>query len=277
MTPMWRALLTAWLTMTVAHLAGCGGRALSLVPLGEAEPPTQPYTAQLTVDGAARTALVYPPTARAVAPPLLLAFHGFTGNADGMASMTRFHERWPEALVVYPQGLDVVKPSINFWAPGWPDYPGKYDDRDVHFIDALLDQLIAIHHVDPTRVYATGFSNGATFTYLLYTQRPTRFAAFAGASGPATFLEQAAVPRPLLTINGDGDVYVPPALAATMRAEWLRANRCDPDTLPWTQDAAYTLYPPADGGQPLVWRQHASGHTWIPGATDAMVAFFREH
>ena len=37
--------------------------------------------------------------------------------------------------------------------------------------------------MDETRIYATGFSNGAGFTYLLWAARPTVFAAFAPVAG----------------------------------------------------------------------------------------------
>jgi poly(3-hydroxybutyrate) depolymerase len=124
---------------------------------------------------------------------------------------------------------------------------------------------------------APGFSNGATFSYLLYTQMPQAFAAFAGEAGPATFLAQATTPRPLLTINGEADAYVYPALADTMLAEFQRANHCGPSTFAWPFNAAFTVYAPADDGQPLVWRRHAGGHTWLSGSSEAMVAFFQEH
>ncbi len=238
-----------------------------------------PTTRTLTVDGATRTALVYPGRNALTTPsPLVLVFHGFTGTAEGMAGTSRLQVLWPEATVVYPQGLNVLKPSTGLWAPGWPDAPDKYGDRDLHYVTALLASLAATYRVDARRVYATGFSNGATFSYLLYTQMPGSFTAFAGEAGPATFLDQATTPRPLLTINGEQDEFVYPALTATMLAEFQRANHCGPSTTSWDFNPAFSVYTPTDaGGQPLVWFRHPGGHEWISGSGEAMVAFFQEH
>ena len=40
---------------------------------------------------------------------------------------------WPEATVVYPDGL------IFTGAPGWALAPGFNNDRDVRFVDALIE------------------------------------------------------------------------------------------------------------------------------------------
>ncbi|MEI6518710.1 MAG: hypothetical protein WCO98_01490 [bacterium] len=239
----------------------------------------------MTVDGFTRTALVS--TGHSDNPPLLLVFHGFGGYASSMESLTKFHQLWPEATVVYPQGLDVVKPSIQYWAPGWPDYPdeyktadaiNQYHDRDIHFIDALLTLMRNKYQIDQNHVYATGFSNGATFSYLLYTLRPGIFNAFAGLAGPATFLNYAFTSRPVLTINGTNDAYVPADLAASMKAEFMRVNQCSSTSASWQFNSAYSIYNPAvPSGEPLVWYQPNSGHTWISGASEAMIAFFKAH
>ncbi len=239
----------------------------------------------LIVDGLTRTALVSTGHTTSGKPPLLLVFHGFGGYASSMESVTNFHKLWPEATVVYPQGLNVVKPSIQYWAPGWPDYPdqyktadaiNQYHDRDIHFIDELLYLMKTKYQIDPNRVYSAGFSNGATFSYLLYTQRPTLFNAFAGVSGPATFLNYAIVSRPILTINGVNDAYVYPALATAMKADFMRVNQCGGIGESWQFNSAYTIYQPSiPAGAEFVWYQHPGGHSWISGASEAIIAFFK--
>src|SRR5262245_9169619 len=37
--------------------------------------------------------------------PVVFAFHGHGGSARGAAEMFRFQDEWPEALVVYMEGL----------------------------------------------------------------------------------------------------------------------------------------------------------------------------
>ena len=62
---------------------------------------------QWSVDGLPRGALVFTPHAKQSADkhPLVIAFHGHGG--DMLRSSVRMHIQtlWPEAIVVYPQGL----------------------------------------------------------------------------------------------------------------------------------------------------------------------------
>lgn len=74
---------------------------------------------------------------------------------------------------------------------------------DLAFLDAVLDLLGREHAVDARRVYASGFSNGASMTSRLALERSTRFAAIAAAAGG---LNPAAVPaeRPLSFVQSVG-------------------------------------------------------------------------
>src|SRR5262249_36068615 len=64
------------------------------------------------VDGVARQALVYAPTAASTSGkiPVVFAFHGHGGNMNN-ASHSNFQGLWPEALVVYAQGLPTPMPA----------------------------------------------------------------------------------------------------------------------------------------------------------------------
>ncbi len=58
------------------------------------------------VDGVERTALVYAPqSATKVATPRVFAFHGHGGTMNYAACTFAYHILWPDALVVYMQGL----------------------------------------------------------------------------------------------------------------------------------------------------------------------------
>lgn len=60
-----------------------------------------------TVDGVAREAMVHVPLASVSGPrPLVFAFHGHGGTMTGFANRFAIHRKWPEAIVVYPQGLN---------------------------------------------------------------------------------------------------------------------------------------------------------------------------
>ena len=156
------------------------------------------------VDGQSRRAIVYAPPARSASSPapVVLSFHGHGDNAQNF-QYTDLHRAWPEAVVVYFQGL----PSRDGLF-GWQVEKGQDDDRDLKLVDAALASLRGTFKVDDARIYATGFSNGANFTYLLWAERPAVFAAFAAVAGRLRPSVQPTRPRPLLHIGGTRDVSI---------------------------------------------------------------------
>src|SRR5437763_6193099 len=117
--------MTAFLTATVFFLAQ----------------PAAPTPRTWDVDGVRREAIVYAPTAKGAGKlPLIFDFHGHGGTHRNAARGHHFHETWPEALVVYPQGLNtpgkLTDPEGK--KPGWQSGPGGQKDRDLHFVDAML-------------------------------------------------------------------------------------------------------------------------------------------
>jgi polyhydroxybutyrate depolymerase len=61
-------------------------------------------TRRWEVDGLQREALVHLPDGDTPVP-LVFVFHGHGGNMRNVARSFRIHELWPEAAVVYMQGL----------------------------------------------------------------------------------------------------------------------------------------------------------------------------
>ena len=122
-------------------------------------------------DGATRRAIVYSPAKKSASgrAPLVLSFHGHGDNMQNFQH-TDLHLAWPEAIVVYFQGL----PSRRDGLDGWQTEKGQDDDRDLKLVDTALASLREQFKVDDTRIYSTGFSNGANFTYLLWSERPNR-------------------------------------------------------------------------------------------------------
>src|SRR3972149_6035846 len=53
----------------------------------------------------------------------------------------------------------------------------KNNVDDVGFVRALIDELATLINIDPGRVYATGFSNGAIMVYRLACELSDRIAA----------------------------------------------------------------------------------------------------
>src|SRR5215471_1842588 len=90
----------------------------------------QGVTMTWTVDGATRTALVFaPPQANGVAAhklPLVFAFHGHGGSSQTAAVGMHLQTVWPEAIIVYPQGLKTpsrIDPAGNQY--GWQTQRGQ--------------------------------------------------------------------------------------------------------------------------------------------------------
>ncbi|MEA2618495.1 MAG: polyhydroxybutyrate depolymerase [Chloroflexota bacterium] len=172
---------------------------------------------QLTVDGCPREALVFssgsmPPSAK---HPLVFAFHPHGGTMQASSVHMGIQNLWPEAIVVYPQGLDTptlgpVDPSGH--ATGWQvevNQPDGVGNRDLEFFDAMLATIEQDHVVDNKRIYATGFSNGGFFSYLLWAERGQKLAAIGECAGRLWGIgasEHLTVPRPLLAIAGEDDM-----------------------------------------------------------------------
>jgi polyhydroxybutyrate depolymerase len=173
-----------------------------LTPLARGAGPLQEM--DFTVDGVARTALVYiPVAATSNAVPLVFVFHGHGGNARQAERSMGIDRVWPEAISVYMQGLktpgQLTDPQGD--RAGWQAALGKQGDRDLKFFDVVLARLKQDYRVDPKRIYATGHSNGGGFTYLLWLTRGDVFAAVAPSSAVAPYGGKLK-PKPVMHLAG---------------------------------------------------------------------------
>ncbi|HPA17457.1 MAG TPA: PHB depolymerase family esterase [Verrucomicrobiae bacterium] len=231
---------------------------------------------ELTVEGIVREVLVYvPPAAESVSSPLVFVFHGHGGTSQGVARGFGIHRLWPEAIVVYPQGLKtpgrLTDPEGK--RPGWQHGVGAQEDRDLKFFDAMLARLERDFKVDERRIYSTGHSNGGAFTYLLWAERGSVFAAVAPSGSAATQSLPKLKAKPCLHIAGEKDPLV--------KFEWQKAtieavrklNGCDAEGREWEKDC--TIYP-SKTGTPFVAFIHPGGHGFPAEAPAVIVKFFRE-
>jgi polyhydroxybutyrate depolymerase len=235
-----------------------------------------PITKTYSIDGEQRSAVIYPGSKAASEPsPVVFVFHGHGGNSRQAARAYALHEAWPEADVVYPQGLPTYSSRTRRTGPGWQLAPGQDGGRDLKFVDALIKDLRANFHGDPKRTYACGMSNGAAFTFVLLYSRPTEFAAFAEVAGAGGLLARLAkTPKPYLLVHGKSDPLVSASLAEASRDRLIALNGCAKDSKEWA--TGWQLFPGKDSND-VIWRLHDGGHAWPEGVTQNIVRFFKSH
>ena len=226
------------------------------------------------VDGETREALVYMPDG-VKKPPLVFVFHGHGGNMRNAARSFRIHELWPEAVVVYPQGLPtpgrLTDPEGK--KNGWNADPNDADNRDLTFFDAVYASLK--DKIDTSRVYSTGHSNGGSFTYCMWAVRSDLFAAMAPSGAAAGRSARQLTPKPVMHIAGKTDPLVKFAWQERMMRFIKRLNGCgEGEAWHSAGDLTGTIYP---SDTPLVTLIHPGGHKFPPEAPELIVRFFKEH
>jgi polyhydroxybutyrate depolymerase len=190
--------------------------------------------------------------------------------ARGMA----LQNYWPEAIVVYPQGLPTPGIVIDREGtrPGWQREPGQEGNRDLKFVDTVLVSLREKYSIDDSRIYATGFSNGGLFTYLLLSQRPAVFAAF--APGGAVLLPTVSLttPRPVLHYGGRSDRLAKFEKQEATIEEVRKFNGCAGK--PQSCGENCMLYS-SQRGAPVETFIHPLGHFYPARVTPLIVKFFQ--
>jgi polyhydroxybutyrate depolymerase len=203
----------------VGVLAVAGGAAA--VKLRHGPPPPTPVpgatapagtsTYSMNVGGVNRTYDLHVPASldRSQPAPLLIELHGGGGNASGMERLTGFFG------IADTNGFVVVAPNAlnKSWSDGRVATDTQSGADDIAFMNALIDQVSTQVSIDPSRVYATGMSNGAIMSGRLACELSDRIAAVAQVSGTASVGIAATCnpgpPVPVLEIHGTDDPLVP--------------------------------------------------------------------
>ncbi len=219
------------------------------------------------VDGETREAIVYVPASSGEeGAPLVLSFHGFGDNMQNF-QYTNLHVAWPDAIVVYFQGLERRGGLL-----GWQVERGG-GDRDLGLVDVALESLRETYDVDDDRIYATGYSNGGMFTYLLWAERPGVFAAYAPVAARLRPSVRPRQSRPVFHVAGERDQVVrfsdqEAAIAVAIEVNGVKA------TTPC--GAGCTVYGAGMAAPVMTWI-HAGAHVYPRGTSERIVSFFRGH
>ena len=220
------------------------------------------------VEGDKREAIVYAPARPSGPLPLIFSFHGHGDDMENFQYVD-LHRAWPDAVVVYFQGL----PSRD-GLRGWQVERGEYNDRDLKLVDAALASLRKKYSIDPDRIYATGFSNGAHFTYLLWAARPDVFAAYAPVAGRIRPAATPRDPRPVFHVAGSRDAQVAFADQKAAIETAVRVNGVGGQST--ACGAGCTLYGAGTAAPVMAWI-HPGGHEYPSPTSGRIVAFFHDH
>lgn len=166
-------------------------------------------------DGKERLVLVHVPGSYKPTKgvPLVLAFHGYGGNADQMRAQTGFDAEADSRgfIVAYVQGTGLAQKGFNAGdccgAPAWTS--SKTDD--VGLAREIVKKVTTDYCVDPRRVHNAGFSNGGFMSYRLVCEAADLFASVASVSGVLGVAPEEckpARPVPLIHIHGTNDKTV---------------------------------------------------------------------
>jgi polyhydroxybutyrate depolymerase len=209
----------------------------------ELNPPGK-HVHHLTVDGLERETIVYVPVkARFVRAPVLVMFHGTSGDGERFYNISAWREKADaEGLIaVFPSALvhcffedengdgDFEDPGERKVTTKWsggnigdelplctaeeiaalpPDQQALVDHPladDVAFFRAMLAAAGEAYAIDAGRVYVSGFSNGGQMTSRLIVEASDLIAAGAAAAGALSVDTVAEHPRPFVFSVGNLD------------------------------------------------------------------------
>lgn len=255
--------------------------------------------------------------------PAVIVFHGGGGAArvaiiatgwSAKADEIGFFAVYPEGVRPDPQRSPTFLRNPQFWNTGAGiGYADEQNVDDVGFVRALLEEVPARVNVDPQRVYASGFSNGASLAFEAAMQFPERIAAIAPVAGHLWRQEpQPTRPIPMIFIIGTADPLNPyhggvvtspwghvrerPPIERSVRT-WAAWIDCPPEphVLSDRDGVRHVRYGPGPQGAEVdFYTIDGAGHVWPGGppvlaehiagkptdklqATDVIWEFFERH
>ena len=176
--------------------------------------PTSDSTNTLKYGGLDRSYLLHVPPSydNSHAIPLILDFHGGGGNANSQMRTSGFSTLADEKdfIVAYPNGTGRFGDKLLTWNGGTCcAYAVDHQIDDVGFIRALITKLESKYKIDPKRIYATGLSNGAIFSFRLACDASDIFAAIAPVSGTLNYAQcNPSQPVSVIEFHGTEDTHI---------------------------------------------------------------------
>jgi len=235
------------------------------------------------------------------AVPLLFSFHGLGSNGDDQRDLTRFDELaeqegfiavFPYATVLdpedYPEAQLPPLPGAEIqWNLGAGSLQYYAGIDDVGFASDMVNWFETNYNIDAGRIYSTGMSDGALFSYLLAFDLTGTFAAIAPVCAPMPlgFGNLTATPITVIEMHGTADPilsyygYGGSGGNVTYSVDQTIAYWCGIDGI--TGEPVETAWGPAsrdstvvhryvysggmDGTEVILFKVEGGGHTWPGG------------
>ena len=265
------------------------------------------------VRATARKYMLFTPANSDTRPkPLVIVLHGGGGNGQQAMKMSNWNDEAQRRgwLVAYPYGSGKLGNRLLTWNAGnCCGYAMERKIDDVAFIDKMISDIAQIQHLDSSRVYVTGISNGAMLAYKLACEMSDKIAAIAPVSGTMDWSSC----RPshsvsVMHFHGTADNNVPfdggigskalnpiskRSVPSTLE-DWHKTNRCLPPKITHTHNNVVTFISSKcqNGHEVTLAKIDGGGHAW-PGsqvsyamldkssqeldATKEMALFFSKH
>jgi polyhydroxybutyrate depolymerase len=214
--------------------------------------------------------------------PLVLDFAGLGQSASAQATMSQFGTLGQQDgfVVAFPEGTaDPVR---------WDMTSLDASNPDLEFVSALLDQLEATQCIDVSRVYASGFSDGAYMASALACAMSDRITAVGAVSGLQSPTRCPAVrPVPVIAFHGTADPILPfdggtgtanlsqllddteatPTPVPTAAQDWAARDGCDTRSAATDMASQVVMrhYRCPAGTDVQLYVIDGGGHTW-PGS-----------
>jgi polyhydroxybutyrate depolymerase len=178
--------------------------------------------------------------------PMLFALHGYGSSAMIHKSYTQYEELAEENkfIIVYPQGYKLESLLVNsssHWNVGAWTAPSNINDVD--FIETIIDLISDKYHINTSRIYSSGMSNGGFMSYHLACNLSSKIAAIASVTGSMSKETLANCspnhPTAILQIHGLEDLVVPYVGFNELGMEpiddvlnyWANINNCNPERI----------------------------------------------
>lgn len=176
----------------------------------------------INIGGLERTYLLHTPPmlSSRQSLPLVIMLHGGGGNAANAETESGWSKKADQVgfCVAYPNAMpaDATKPASFRGNPQtWNDGSGRFkksagEPDDAAFIGSMIDDIASRRPIDTQRVYVTGFSNGASMTFVVGAALSDRIAAMAPVAG-ACWSQDVTLKRavPMHYITGSEDPLNP--------------------------------------------------------------------